>query len=47
LRRIAGMVGDRLNVYPVKGDLITVQLDNGESKAAAAPLQGAADATIP
>lgn len=29
------MVGDRLNVYPVKGNLITMQFDNGESKAAA------------
>lgn len=34
-RRFAAMLGDRLNVYPVKGYSITVHLDDAESRAAA------------
>jgi D-amino-acid dehydrogenase len=34
-RRIAAALGDRLNVYPVKGYSITVYLDNDQSKEAA------------
>lgn len=34
-RALAAMVGDRVNIYPVKGYSITVQLDDDESRAAA------------
>jgi D-amino-acid dehydrogenase len=34
-RRLAGFVGDRVNVYPVKGYSITVQLDDQASQSAA------------
>jgi D-amino-acid dehydrogenase len=34
-RRIASMLGDRLNVYPVKGYSITVNLDDANSRRAA------------
>jgi len=34
-RELAAMVGDRVNVYPVKGYSITVQLDDEESQSAA------------
>ncbi len=34
-RRLAAMVGDRVNIYPVKGYSITVQLDSAASKNAA------------
>jgi len=34
-RRIAAMLGDRVNVYPVKGYSITVRLDDEESQRAA------------
>lgn len=34
-RRFAAMLGDRVNVYPVKGYSITVALDDAESRAAA------------
>ena len=34
-RRFAAMLGDRLNIYPVKGYSITVHLDTPESQAAA------------
>ncbi len=34
-RRLASKLGDRINIYPVKGYSITVQLDDDKSKAAA------------
>ena len=34
-RALAAQVGDRVNIYPVKGYSITVQLDDDESRAAA------------
>lgn len=34
-RHLAGMLGDRINIYPVKGYSITVCLDEGQSQAAA------------
>ena len=34
-RKFAAMLGDRVNVYPVKGYSITVNLDDAESQAAA------------
>jgi D-amino-acid dehydrogenase len=34
-RRFAAMLGDRVNIYPVKGYSITVDLDDAESQAAA------------
>lgn len=34
-RRLAAMVGDRVNIYPVKGYSITVMLEDEESQAAA------------
>jgi D-amino-acid dehydrogenase len=34
-RRFAAMLGDRVNIYPVKGYSITVDLDDSESQAAA------------
>jgi D-amino-acid dehydrogenase len=34
-RRLAAMLGDRINVYPVKGYSITVELDDAASRAAA------------
>jgi glycine/D-amino acid oxidase-like deaminating enzyme len=34
-RRFAAMLGDRVNVYPVKGYSITVHLDDEGSRAAA------------
>lgn len=34
-RRIAAMLGDRINIYPVKGYSITVHLDDEKSRAAA------------
>ena len=34
-RRFAAMLGDRVNVYPVKGYSITIDLDNATSRAAA------------
>ena len=34
-RRFAAMLGDRLNIYPVKGYSITVHLHTPESQAAA------------
>jgi len=34
-RRLASMLGDRVNIYPVKGYSITVHLDNDESQKAA------------
>jgi D-amino-acid dehydrogenase len=34
-RHIAAQLGDRINVYPVKGYSITVHLENGESQAGA------------
>ncbi len=33
-RRLAGLLGDRVNVYPVKGYSITVNLETAESQAA-------------
>jgi D-amino-acid dehydrogenase len=33
-RALAAQVGDRVNIYPVKGYSITVQLDDDESRAA-------------
>lgn len=34
-RRLAAMLGDRVNIYPVKGYSITVELDDAASRAAA------------
>jgi D-amino-acid dehydrogenase len=34
-RNLAAQLGDRLNIYPVKGYSITVHLDNEPSRAAA------------
>ncbi len=33
-RRLAGLIGDRVNIYPVKGYSITVNLETRESQAA-------------
>src|SRR5215203_5121273 len=41
-RRFAAMLGDRVNVYPVKGYSITVHLDDERSRAAA-PAETAGD----
>ena len=43
-RPLARMLGDRVNVYPVKGYSITVQLDDAASRAAAPRLSLADDA---
>ncbi|RAI59527.1 D-amino acid dehydrogenase [Roseicella frigidaeris] len=44
-RRFAAMLGDRINVYPVKGYSITVQLDDAASQAAAPTVSLLDDAT--
>jgi D-amino-acid dehydrogenase len=44
-RRFAAMLGDRVNVYPVKGYSITVQLDDARSQAAAPTVSLLDDAT--
>ncbi len=44
-RRLAAMVGDRVNVYPVKGYSITVNLPDGASQAAAPTVSLLDDAT--
>jgi D-amino-acid dehydrogenase len=44
-RRFAAMLGDRINVYPVKGYSITVHLDDAESQAAAPQVSLLDDAT--
>ncbi|MFM7502144.1 MAG: D-amino acid dehydrogenase, partial [Betaproteobacteria bacterium] len=44
-RRLASKLGDRLNIYPVKGYSITVQLDDEKSKAAAPQVSLLDDAT--
>lgn len=43
-RRLAAMLGERVNVYPVKGYSITVQLDDAASRAAAPTVSLADDA---
>ena len=44
-RRFAAMLGDRVNVYPVKGYSITVHLDDARSRAAAPQVSLLDDAT--
>jgi len=44
-RRFAAMLGDRINVYPVKGYSITVQLDDARSQEAAPSVSLLDDAT--
>lgn len=44
-RALAAMLGDRVNVYPVKGYSITVQLDDAASQAAAPTVSLVDDAT--
>jgi D-amino-acid dehydrogenase len=44
-RALAAMLGDHVNVYPVKGYSITVQLDDGASRAAAPQVSLLDDAT--
>ena len=44
-RRFAAMLGDRINVYPVKGYSITVHLDDARSQAAAPTVSLLDDAT--
>ncbi len=44
-KRLASKLGDRLNIYPVKGYSITVQLDDEKSKAAAPQVSLLDDAT--
>lgn len=44
-RAMAAMLGDHVNVYPVKGYSITVQLDDGASQAAAPQVSLLDDAT--
>jgi D-amino-acid dehydrogenase len=44
-RRFAAMLGDRINVYPVKGYSITVQLDDARSQEAAPTVSLLDDAT--
>jgi D-amino-acid dehydrogenase len=44
-RRFAAMLGDRVNVYPVKGYSITVQLDDARSRQAAPQVSLLDDAT--
>ncbi|MBA5689216.1 D-amino acid dehydrogenase [Rugamonas apoptosis] len=44
-RALAAMLGDRVNVYPVKGYSITVQLDDAASRAAAPTVSLLDDAT--
>ncbi|UFN48580.1 D-amino acid dehydrogenase [Roseomonas sp. OT10] len=44
-RRFAAMLGDRINVYPVKGYSITVHLDDARSQAAAPHVSLLDDAT--
>ncbi|MCK8787457.1 D-amino acid dehydrogenase [Roseomonas sp. NAR14] len=44
-RRFAAMLGDRINVYPVKGYSITVHLDDAASQAAAPTVSLLDDAT--
>jgi len=44
-KRLASKLGDRMNIYPVKGYSITVQLDDDKSKAAAPQVSLLDDAT--
>jgi len=44
-KRLASKLGDRMNIYPVKGYSITVQLDDEKSKAAAPQVSLLDDAT--
>jgi len=44
-RAFAAMLGDRVNVYPVKGYSITVMLEDGQSRAAAPTVSLVDDAT--
>ncbi len=44
-REFAAMLGDRVNVYPVKGYSITVMLEDGQSRAAAPTVSLVDDAT--
>jgi D-amino-acid dehydrogenase len=44
-REFAAMLGDRINVYPVKGYSITVMLEDGQSRAAAPTVSLVDDAT--
>jgi D-amino-acid dehydrogenase len=44
-RDLAAQLGDRVNIYPVKGYSITVQLDDAESQAAAPMVSLLDDAT--
>ena len=44
-RRLAAMLGDRVNIYPVKGYSITVHLDDDASRAAAPQVSLLDDAT--